>query len=67
MKKFVESVGFVVFLQGAAGLLHEWTGWFRLWAVVRRFDFLEGYGMLANIALVVTGVAVMIAADAIRT
>ncbi|MFC9242569.1 hypothetical protein ACFT7S_00555 [Streptomyces sp. NPDC057136] len=66
MKKIVESIGFIVFVQGAAGLLHEWTGWFRLWAVVRRFDFLDGYGMFANIVLVVTGVAVMIAADAIK-
>ncbi|MGW8885261.1 hypothetical protein [Streptomyces sp. NPDC055749] len=67
MKKFVESIGFIVCLQGAAGLLHEWTGWFRLWAVVRRFDFLDGHGMFVNIVLVVTGVAVMIAADRIRT
>jgi hypothetical protein len=67
MKKILETVGFVVFAQGAAGLLHEWTGWFRLWAVVRRFDFLQDHGLFANIVLVVTGVAVMIAADSVRT
>ncbi|MFD3657561.1 hypothetical protein [Streptomyces sp. NPDC058620] len=66
MKKFVESVGFVVFVQGMAGLLHEWTGWFRLWTVVRRVDFLGGNATFVHIVLVVTGVAVMIAADAIK-
>ncbi|MGP3636555.1 hypothetical protein ACTU45_24905 [Streptomyces sp. 24-1644] len=66
MKKFVESVGFVVFVQGVAGLLHEWTGWFRLWTVVRRVDFLSGNATFVHIVLVVTGVAVMIAADAIK-
>lgn len=66
MKKFVETAGFIVFAQGAAGLLHEWTGWFRLWAVVAKLDFLDGYGLFVNIVLVVTGGAVMIAADTIR-
>ncbi|MFD9502225.1 hypothetical protein [Streptomyces sp. NPDC060035] len=66
MKKFVETVGFIVFAQGAAGLLHEWTGWFRLWAVVAKLDVLDDYGLFVNIVLVVTGGAVMIAADSIR-
>ncbi|NYE43694.1 hypothetical protein [Streptomyces fulvorobeus] len=66
MKRFVESVGFVVFVQGVAGLLHEWTGWFRLWAVVRRVEFLEANQTFAHIALVVTGVAVMVAAEAVK-
>ncbi|MGW4231127.1 hypothetical protein ACWEF9_17830 [Streptomyces sp. NPDC004980] len=67
MKKFVETVGFIVFAQGAAGLLYEWTGWFRLWAVVAKLDFLDDYGLFVSIVLVVTGAAVMISADAIRT
>lgn len=67
MKKLVETIGFIVFAQGAAGLLHEWTGWFRLWAVVARLDFLDDYGLFVNIVLVVTGGAVMIAADSIRS
>lgn len=67
MKKFVESVGFIVFAQGAAGLLHEWTGWFRLWALVAKLDFLDDYGLFVNIVLLVTGGAVMVAADSIRT
>ncbi|MFD9543299.1 hypothetical protein [Streptomyces sp. NPDC060022] len=66
MKKFVETAGFIVFVQGAAGLLYEWTGWFRLWVVVARLDFLDDYGLFVSIVLVVTGGAVMIAADSIR-
>ncbi|MFJ9055600.1 MULTISPECIES: hypothetical protein [unclassified Streptomyces] len=67
MKKFVETAGFIVCVQGVAGLLHEWTGWFRLWAVVARLDVLEGHGLFVSIVLVVTGGAMMIAADSLRT
>ncbi|MFI8437816.1 hypothetical protein ACIGJO_29525 [Streptomyces sp. NPDC079020] len=67
MKKIVESIGFLVLAQGAAGLLHEWTGWFWLWTLVRRLDFMSEYGVFVNIVLVVTGAAVMIAADSIRS
>lgn len=66
MKKFCESIGFIVFIQGVAGLLHEWTGWFRLWTVVRRVEFLGGYAMFVNIVLVMTGAAVMVAADRLK-
>ncbi|GAA3477566.1 hypothetical protein ACWD4L_37985 [Streptomyces sp. NPDC002596] len=66
MKKLCESVGFIVFIQGVAGLLHEWTGWFRLWAVVRRLEFLSGYPVFVNIVLVVAGASVMVAADRLQ-
>ncbi|MFE7335805.1 hypothetical protein [Streptomyces griseus] len=67
MKKIVETVGFLVFAQGVGGLLYEWTGWFRLWTVVRHIDFLGDRMLFVNIVLVVTGVAVMIAADSIKS
>ncbi|WP_405387498.1 hypothetical protein OG596_05795 [Streptomyces sp. NBC_01102] len=67
MKKFVETVGFIVFAQGAAGLLYEWTGSFRLWASVVELGFLDDYGLFVNIVPAVTGAAEMISADAIRT
>ncbi|MER7697894.1 hypothetical protein [Streptomyces sp. NPDC096095] len=67
MKKIVETIGFLVFIQGVGGLLYEWTGWFRLWTVVRRIDFLSEHGLFVSIVLIVTGAAVMIAADAIKT
>ncbi|MEV7248341.1 hypothetical protein ACPXCO_21225 [Streptomyces cyaneofuscatus] len=67
MKKIVETIGFLVFIQGVGGLLYEWTGWFRLWTLVRHIDFLSAHSLFVQIVLVVTGAAVMVAADAIRT
>ncbi|BFP51217.1 hypothetical protein ACFYUM_36380 [Streptomyces fimicarius] len=67
MKKIVETIGFLVFVQGVGGLLYEWTGWFRLWTVVRHIGFLSDRMLFVNIVLVVTGVAVMIAADSIKS
>ncbi|MEU0379327.1 hypothetical protein ABZ093_18780 [Streptomyces cyaneofuscatus] len=67
MKKIVETIGFLVFIQGIGGLLYEWTGWFRLWTLVRHIDFLSAHSLFVHIVLVVTGAAVMVAADAIRT
>lgn len=66
MRKFLETAGFLVFVEGVAGLLYEWTGWFRLWAVVARLDVLDGYGIYVSIVLVVTGGAVMVAADSVK-
>lgn len=66
MKRFVEAAGFIVFVQGAAGLLYEWTGWFRLWTVVAGPEFLRDHGLFVSIVLVVTGGALMIAADSVR-
>ncbi len=67
MKKIVETIGFLVFIQGVGGLLYEWTGWFRFWTLVRHIDFLSDRMLFVNIVLVVAGAAVMIAADSIRT
>ncbi|CAM5298754.1 MULTISPECIES: hypothetical protein [Streptomyces] len=67
MKKIVETIGFLVFVQGVGGLLYEWTGWFRLGTVVRHIGFLSDRMLFVNIVLVVTGVAVMIAADSIKS
>lgn len=66
MKKFGEVLGFLIALNGVAGLIHEWLGWFRPWVLVRYLDFLDGYEIVANIALIVIGVIVMVAADRIR-
>ena len=66
MKKFGEALGFLIALNGVAGLIHEWLGWFRLWAVVRYLDFLDGYEIVANIALIVIGAIVMVAADQMK-
>ncbi|MEU1468244.1 hypothetical protein ABZ434_08470 [Streptomyces sp. NPDC005761] len=66
MKKLCETVGFLVFVQGAAGLLHEWLDWFRFFSVVRRLPFIGDYSLFVCIVLVVTGAAVMIASDSIK-
>lgn len=66
MKKLCETVGFLVFVQGAAGLLHEWFDWFRFFSVVRRLPFFGDHALFVCIVLVVTGVAIMIASDSIK-
>ncbi|MCX4768813.1 hypothetical protein OG322_05160 [Streptomyces sp. NBC_01260] len=66
MKKLCETVGFLVFAQGAGGLLHEWFGWFHFFGLVQRLPFIGGYSVSVSIVLVVTGIAVMIASDAVK-
>jgi hypothetical protein len=66
MKKLCETVGFLLFVQGTAGLLHEWFDWFRFLGVVRRLPFIRDYALFANIVLVVAGIAVMIASDSVK-
>lgn len=63
MRKFCEAAGFILFLWGAAGVLHELTGWFRLWGIVRRLHFLDGYELYTSIVLAVLGLALMTGAD----
>ncbi|MFF8841577.1 hypothetical protein ACF08N_02430 [Streptomyces sp. NPDC015127] len=63
MKKILEVVGFLLFVWGAAGVLHELTGWFKLWGVVARLDFLDGHELYASIVLAVLGGALMVASD----
>ncbi|MEU4572633.1 hypothetical protein [Nonomuraea sp. NPDC023979] len=66
MKKLLEIIGALLAIQGLAGLVHEWIGWFRLWVVVPYLEFLEGYEILANIGLVILGLLVMTASGAVK-
>lgn len=66
MRKIFEAVGFVLMVWGVAGLVHEFTGWFRIWVVVRYLDFLDGYEIFANIVLAVLGLALLVASDSGR-
>ncbi|MER6117149.1 hypothetical protein E6R60_01350 [Streptomyces sp. A0642] len=66
MKKLCETAGFLLFVQGAAGLLHAWFDWFRFLSVVRRLPLIGDHTVFACIVLVVTGIAVMIASDSVR-
>jgi len=55
MRKIALFIGAALLIQGAAGLVYEALGWFRFWVVVRHLDFLDGYEVVANVALVVVG------------
>ncbi|THA64211.1 hypothetical protein E6P78_20365 [Streptomyces sp. A0958] len=66
MKKLCETVGFLVFVQGVTGLLHEWLDWFRFFDLVQRLPFVAEYPLFASIVLLVTGAGVMVASDAIK-
>jgi hypothetical protein len=66
MQRFGGALGFLIAINGVSGLIHEWLGWFRIWAAVRYFDFLDGYEVVANIALILIGVVVMMAAHQVR-
>lgn len=63
MKKLLEVVGFTLFIQGVAGLVFHFVGWFDLWTFVHRLAFLSGHEVLANAGLVVLGGVVMVLSD----
>ncbi|MFC7840031.1 hypothetical protein [Streptomyces sp. NPDC057382] len=60
MKRLLEILGFLALVQGAAGLVHEFTD--RDWSLVRRLGILDGYEVYASVALLVLGVALFAAA-----
>ncbi|MEV6669214.1 hypothetical protein [Streptomyces sp. NPDC051162] len=66
MKKLLEGVGATLLIAGISTVVHEWTGWFRIWGVVRYIGFLKGYEIYAGILLAVLGVAVLIASDSVK-
>ncbi|HET6860519.1 MAG TPA: hypothetical protein VFH94_25905 [Streptomyces sp.] len=70
MKKILEVIGFVLFVAGASGLVHEVTGWmpqiFGFMRVLDSLDALKGHELYTNIVLTVAGAAVMLSADRFR-
>ncbi|MEU1278599.1 hypothetical protein [Streptomyces sp. NPDC005805] len=66
MKKILSAAGCLLFVFGAAGVVHEFADWFRLWGLVHRLPFLDGYELFASIVLTVTGATIMVAADRLR-
>lgn len=67
MKKILEVAGFVLFVAGASGLVHEVTGWMpKFFGFLRLLPFLDGHEVYTNIVLVVVGVALMASADRFR-
>ncbi|MCF2533241.1 hypothetical protein [Yinghuangia soli] len=66
MKKFLETVGFLFAIAGAAGIVHHFFGWFRLWTFTRHLTFLGDFQLWVNPILLVLGVVLMIAADGVH-
>jgi hypothetical protein len=67
VRKLLGFVGFLLMLEGVAGLVFHFVGWFRLWTFVHYIDFLKGYEIVANIALIVIGFVIAVASDKIKT
>ncbi|MFJ3720851.1 hypothetical protein [Streptomyces sp. NPDC090057] len=62
MKKPLELIGFIALLQGALGLVHQFTHWHV--GLVQRLGFLDGYELYASLALVVLAFALFALAEA---
>ncbi|MFJ8489956.1 hypothetical protein ACIRBZ_16545 [Streptomyces sp. NPDC094038] len=60
MKQLLELLGFVALVQGALGLLHEFSHW-RV-GLLQRLGFLDGYGVYASVALIVLACGLFAAA-----
>ncbi|MEU9169755.1 hypothetical protein AB0D34_18430 [Streptomyces sp. NPDC048420] len=61
MKQLLELLGFLALVQGATGLLHEFTDWHI--GLVQRIGFLDGYEVYASVALIVLAFALFAAAE----
>jgi hypothetical protein len=55
---------FVLVVGGASGLLHEWFGWIRFMGFVR-FLAPDGYEVYSYVVMIVVGLAVGVAGDAV--
>ncbi|MFE9394078.1 hypothetical protein [Streptomyces flavidovirens] len=67
MKKILEVAGFVLFVSGGSGLIHEVTGWMpKFFGFLQLLPFLRGHAIYTNIVLAVAGIAVMASADRFR-
>jgi hypothetical protein len=67
MKKPLETLGGLLVLAGAAGLAHQVVGWALFGVVVRvtrATPFVRDHQIATYVALIVLGLAVLVAADA---
>jgi hypothetical protein len=67
MNKPLESLGGLLVLAGAAGLVHKIVGWALFGVVVRvtrATPFLRDHEIATYVAMIVLGIAVLVAADA---
>jgi hypothetical protein len=66
MKKPLETAGGLLILGGIAGIVHWWLGWapFGIVArVARATPYIRDHEIAAYVALIVVGLAVLVAAD----
>ncbi|KOV83664.1 hypothetical protein ADL02_20710 [Streptomyces sp. NRRL WC-3723] len=61
VKQVLEFLGFIALVQGALGLVHEFTDWHV--GLVQRIGFLDGYGVYASVALLLLAFALFAAAE----
>jgi hypothetical protein len=61
MKQFLELLGFLALVQGAMGLIHEFTDW-RI-GLVQRIGILDGYEIYASVTLIVLAIALFAVAE----
>ena len=59
MKKVLEFIGALLVINGGAGIVHEFTGWFSEWTIVTQFPALDGYEIFGNIVVIVVGIAMI--------
>ena len=63
MQKTLQSIGFLLGIAGAAGLVHHFAPGFKLFALVSRIPLLSRYDLYSSAALVVLGLALLVAGD----
>ncbi|MCK1798128.1 hypothetical protein MTQ01_19260 [Streptomyces sp. XM4193] len=66
MKKILEFLAFVLFLQGAGLLVHHFVGWFDLLPLAHRLPFVEGHEVPAAVLLLAAALGVGMASDRVR-
>ncbi|PSL00769.1 hypothetical protein CLV63_101245 [Murinocardiopsis flavida] len=65
MRKIIETVGFLIAVQGAVGFIGYFFGPSPFWFLAKHMDFYAGNEVFTNIALLVLGVAVMASGGAV--
>ena len=63
MRKPLETLGALLILGGAAGIVHRFLGWAPFGIVARGTPYLRDHETVAYVALIVAGLAVLVVVD----